>query len=349
MRNIDDIYNEMVSDYESRCSVVLRDGGDMSLRMRAFAAQVFALESQLEFSRRQAFPQTAQGEYLDLHAGIRGLERGGAVKAVGIIRFFVSEALSEDVSVPEGTVCTDAAGTEFITTEPGIIQAGELSCDVAAAAMSGGESGNAPAKAVCFMPFAPVGVSSCQNPAPFSGGSGGEDDESLRARILDSYRSLPNGANIAYYEAQALAVPGVFAVQVLPKRRGAGTGDVVVAADGGTPESGVVEEVGLRLSSQREICVDIEVSAPQLSPTDVSVQIEAEDFAGAKAAVEAALDAMFTGAMLGRPVLLAELGSVIFSAAGVTNYKLSAPAADIAAADGVLPTLGTLTITEMGA
>ena len=58
---------------------------------------------------------------------------------MGIIRFFVSEALSEDVSVPEGTVCTDAAGTEFITTEPGIIQAGELSCDVAAAAMSGGE------------------------------------------------------------------------------------------------------------------------------------------------------------------------------------------------------------------
>ena len=73
MRSIDDIYNEMASDYESRCSVVLRDGGDMSLRMRAFAAQVFALESQLEFSRRQAFPQTAQGEYLDLHAGIRGL------------------------------------------------------------------------------------------------------------------------------------------------------------------------------------------------------------------------------------------------------------------------------------
>jgi uncharacterized phage protein gp47/JayE len=349
MRTIDEIYAEMAKEYESRCSLVLRPGGDMSLRFYAFAAQVLALENQLEFSRRQAFPQTAQGEYLDLHAGIRGLERGGATKAMGTLRFFVDEAHDSDVEIEAGVICTDAAGTEFAVTEAGAISAGELYCDLPAEAVSGGESGNAPALAICYMPFPPVGVTSCQNPEPFTGGSAGEDDESLRARILDSYSSLPNGANIAYYEAQALAVPGVYAVQVLPKRRGVGTVDVVVAAEGGAPDGDTVSEVELRLQSQREICVDIEVSAPQLSQTNVTVQIESEDFASSKEAAEAALREMFNGAMLGRPVLLAEIGRALFSAEGVTNYHITAPTADIAAQDGVLPTLGTLTITEMGA
>jgi hypothetical protein len=45
-------------------------------------------------------------------------------------------------------------------------------------------------------------------------------------------------------------------------------------------------------------------------------------------------------------VLLAELTSRIFAAEGVLNCRITAPAADVAAADGVLPVLGTLTFTE---
>ena len=68
-----------------------------------------------------------------------------------------------------------------------------------------------------------------------------------------------------------------------------------------------------------------------------------------KARAELAISTLFTGRMLGRPVLLAELGSRLYALEGVENYRFSAPAADLAADNTVLPVLGTLTVTELEA
>ena len=43
------------------------------------------------------------------------------------------------------------------------------------------------------------------------------------------------------------------------------------------------------------------------------------------------------------------LGDLLYHVEGVENYRLLAPAADLAAEDGTLPMLGTVTITEMEA
>jgi uncharacterized phage protein gp47/JayE len=67
MRTIDEIYSEMAADYESESGLILHDGGDMSLRLHAVAAQVCAWKTGLNHLR-QAFPKTAEGEYLDRHA-----------------------------------------------------------------------------------------------------------------------------------------------------------------------------------------------------------------------------------------------------------------------------------------
>ena len=69
----------------------------------------------------------------------------------------------------------------------------------------------------------------------------------------------------------------------------------------------------------------------------------------AKTAVQTALTDWFSGVLLGKSVLLAELNSLIFRTAGVKNCRITLPEADLAAAEGVLPVLGTLTFTEMGA
>lgn len=347
MRSIDEIYAALAADYESAGSLVLREGGDMSLRLYAVASQIFALENQLAFSRRQAFPQTAEGEYLDRHASVRGLERSGGSCASGVLRFFVESAAQTDIPVDAGVICTDARGTSFVTVENGVIKAGELYCDLACKAKEPGAEGNMPAGAVCYMPLPPVGVSGCQNPAPITGGSAGESDESLRERILASYSSLPNGANIAYYEEQAKSVEGVGAVQVLPRHRGVGTVDVVIAAPDGVPAQKTVEAVSDLLEQQREICVDIQVRAPETSPVNLTVQLASADFESAKTAVENALGAYFDGTLLGKNVLLAKLNSVIFAAPGVDNCRITEPAADIPGGEGVLPVLGTLEIAEM--
>ena len=68
-----------------------------------------------------------------------------------------------------------------------------------------------------------------------------------------------------------------------------------------------------------------------------------------KAAAEKTLTTFITGRLLGKAVRLAELGSRLYALEGVENYRFTAPAADVAADDTVLPVLGALTVTEMEA
>ena len=73
------------------------------------------------------------------------------------------------------------------------------------------------------------------------------------------------------------------------------------------------------------------------------------EFQTVKAEVESALTNFFSGKLLGQPILLAELGNRIYQVNGVENYRFAAPTADVAGDSKVLPVLGPLTVTEMGA
>ena len=106
------------------------------------------------------------------------------------------------------------------------------------------------------------------------------------------------------------------------------------------------------LQERREIAVDVQVKAPAAVEMDVSAELavrEGTDFSAVKAAAEQALASFFSGRRLGGPVLLAELGDLLYHVEGVENYRLLAPAADLAAEDGTLPMLGRVTVTEMEA
>ena len=349
MKTTNEIYEEMKTAFQTGSGLTLTDGGDMALRLYAAASQLYTLWVQVDFVNRQAFPQTAEGEYLDYHAQMRGLTRTAAVKADGTLRFGVNAPLDAELVVPAGTACLTAAEAEFVTAADGTIPAGSLYCDVPAVASAAGYSGNVPPESVVTMELAPTGVSYCRNPAAFTGGADAETDAALRERVLASYRRLPNGANAAYYESSALDTNGVAAVKVLPRNRGIGTVDIIIASATGIPSEALVSAVQTKLASQREICVDIAVSAPQTLPVDVTASVTAKaGYSGAAvaAAVKSALEAYFTGERLGESVLLVKLGSIIYAAEGVENYSITSPAADIAVPASQLPVAGTVTVTE---
>lgn len=266
-----------------------------------------------------------------------------------MLRFETGEASSQSVSIPVGTVCLNSGGTEFLTTKEAVISAGESFCIVEAQARNPGIAGNAAAGTVCFMALAPVGVARCFNPEGFSGGLEVEEDEGLRERILKSYESLPNGSNAAYYESAVLDVPGVAAVLVKPRSRGAGTVDIIVADSGGIPSTEFLEGISAELNAQREICVDIDVLAPTELPVAVTAAIEIEEgfeWGLVQTAVETALGTYFDGRLLGKDILRAKLGSIIFNVPGVRNYALTQPANDILVESTQLPAAGTITITR---
>ena len=119
MRSIDEIYGEMTAIFEKETGIALAGDGDMAVRLYAVAAQIYALYIQADWVNRQCFPQSAEGEYLDKHAQLRGLERREAVAAEGTIRFQTDSAAQADLTIPAGTVCMTAGVIRFETTQPG--------------------------------------------------------------------------------------------------------------------------------------------------------------------------------------------------------------------------------------
>ncbi len=347
MKTVQQIYEEMRAAFAEKAGFIPSEGCDCAVRLYALAAQVQALSAQAEWVLDQSFPQTAQGAYLDSHARMRGLTRRAASKAVGTLRFVAKDSAALDCTIPVGTVCMTSGGVRFETTEASVLKAGEAWVDVAAQAVEAGAAGNAVALSVTLMSLPPVGIAQCSNPAAFTLGAEAEDDESLRSRILASYERLPNGANAAYYEREALRVPGIAAAKAVGRARGVGTVDVYAATAEGVPSEEQLAAITAALEEKREIAVDVCVLAPTLKTVNVSAALAAEDFEAAKANAERALRAFFTGEKLGKSVLTAELLSLIFAAEGVENCHLSAPGVDVAVGETELPVLGTLSITEM--
>ena len=352
MKSVDEIYQELLDAFAQRAGFVPENTCDLAVRLYAAAAQIQALNIQAEWVLDQSFPQTARGMYLDRHAAMRGLSRLPASKAAGTLRFSVDSPPALSVGIPAGTVCMTADERRFQTTGGVTLEVGKTYVDAPAEALEAGSGGNAVAGAVRFLTACPVAVTACVNPAAFSGGSDAEDDETLRERILESYRRLPNGANAAWYEQTAMSHDGVAAARAVGRARGIGTVDVYIAGESGLPGAALLEEVREDLRERREIAVDVEVKAPATVPVNVSAASavrEGADFGEVKAQAELAVSNLFTGRMLGRPVLLAELGNRLYGLEGVENYRFSAPAEDLAADGTVLPVLGTLTVTELEA
>ena len=347
MRTIDELYQEMLACFGEQTGLEPREGCDLSARLYALAAQVYSLSVQADWVVRQAFPQTAEGKYLDQHAQLRGLERKPAVAAEGSVRFTAGEVSDMPREIPRGTVCMTAGLIRFETTEPAVIPAYEQAAAVPVRALEAGSLGNVSAKAIVSMAVAPFGVSSCTNPEPCAGGADGETDEELRGRVLETFKRLPNGANAAFYQQGALSFDQVAAATVIPRARGRGTVDVIPATLAGEPGQELLDEMKAYFDQRREIAVDLLVKAPELVNVDVTIQVELEEGRSEEEVLEQVREAIrgwFTGRLLGQRILRARLGEIVYHCEGVANYSVAAPAEDVPVEVYELPVLGELNV-----
>lgn len=350
MKEWTEIYEQMRGTFAQRAGFVPSEGCDSAVRLYALAAELQSLLMQADWVLDQSFPQTAQGTYLDYHAETRGITRGAAEKAAGVIRFAAADKVTAACPIEKGTVCMTAEGVRFETTEDAAIAVGSQWADVPAQAVEAGAGGNVIAGTVTLLSAMPVGVVQCTNPAAFSGGCDAESDEALRRRVLASYQRLPNGANAAYYEQEAMCYPGVAAAKAMGRARGIGTVNVVIATHAGVPDAALLAAVETDLQKKREIAVDVKVLAPAVETVAVTAALKAAPgytFAEAKAGAQSALEALFTGGLLGKSVTTARLLTLLCGVEGVENVHLTAPAADVAVGSTELPMLGTVTISEL--
>ena len=130
MKSVEEIYREMLDCFAQRTGMRPAEGCDLAARLYAVAVQVYSLYVQAEWLGRQVLPQTAEGEFLDRHAQLRGIARKEAAPAEGVIRFAAGETADTARVIPVGTVCMTAGRVRFETTEEGAIPPGELTAEV---------------------------------------------------------------------------------------------------------------------------------------------------------------------------------------------------------------------------
>lgn len=192
-----EILDRMKAAFYEQCGENVDLMGDIGARFQAVASELLSVYCYGDFVLKQAFPQTASGQYLDYHAALRDMQRKSPSKASGELLFSVSEPSEEDIEIPEGTICSSSIYPyiQFETIENGAIKAGELSAAVTANAIETGSAYNAKEGTVTVMVNPPLGVAAVTNTNEFTGGCNDESDEALRKRILSSYSVPPTGVS----------------------------------------------------------------------------------------------------------------------------------------------------------
>lgn len=345
-------YEAMRASYQGSTGFDPQDASDVGIRMQALAWELHKLGAQMERICADAFPQTAAGRALELHARARGLDRTPAACAAGLLRF-VRATPGGQVEIPAGTLCTNRAGDlRFVTTQAGAIAPGETAAELPAAAQTPGPEGNVARGAVCALIAGVPGVAAVTNPTPFSGGRPGEDDTALRARLLAEMACPPDAANAAYYRNIALGDAGVRSVGLLPRLRGPGTLDVVVACRPDRDADEVVPRLQAAVEEAREVGTDVLVRAAR--PLEVAVAANilpapGRDAGAVTQSCAAALGDYLDRLEVGAPLLRNRLTGILLGIDGVENFRLLVPDTDILPAGDQCVVPGEITVGRVAA
>ena len=316
----------MQESYSSYAGFMPQENADVMMRLKVLAGEIYKEHVYADYILRQMFPTTAVGEYLDRHAAQRGLTRKPAVKAQGRVQFFASSEEHDAILIPAGTVvCTNRTMHRYTTDSDVTLPSGQSFVIVPVTAVQTGAAYNALGGNVTVLVTPVAGIGRIYNSSLVVGGADAETDDELRARIIESYVTISNGANAAYYKRLAMSVSGVESVSVVGCARGAGTVNVyVLGANGDEVTAAQLAQVQALLTEARELNVDVLACHPEEVEASLYIRLEVEpgyDFNAVSAQVRTDVTAFINSLGVGRDLLLSEVGEVVYHTKGVRDYK----------------------------
>lgn len=349
MQTYDEILKRMTDKYTELSGITPDEVSDIGIRLRVLAGEVYSSVVNAQWLKRQMFVTTAEGEYLDMHASERGVSRREATPSYGKVTFSVNEALTENISIPKGTVvATFASLLRFETLSDAVLTAGSLSVTVAAKSIGAGRGYNVLKDQITVMVTPPAGIDFVTNTLAFSGGCDIESDESLRKRVEKSLKFPANSTNCAYYEAMAESVDGVSSAAVVPKARGVGTVDVFIASDGSVASDETLDAVQNLLSSAREVNVDVLVKKAQPSRVDVYLEVsilEGYGFDDVKDRITSKITDFIADCGVGSEVPMCMISELVYHTEGVRKFSFVPQLnSDYTADKSVFPVAGTISV-----
>ncbi|CAB3764081.1 baseplate J/gp47 family protein [Paraburkholderia humisilvae] len=322
---------------------------DNYVRASSVGSAVEGLYQHQLWIAKQIFPDTADTDFLILHARLRSMGLKAAVVSGGSV--LVTGAVNAPVT--SGLAAKYQDGTAYVTTGGGVID-GTGQLVVPAQAIVAGVAGNREEGDVLTLTVPPLNVNANVTVVAMEGGTEIETPESLLARLLQRIRRPPAGGNKYDYWQWAMEVAGVAAAYVYPLRRGLGTVDVVIAASAGLPSDDVVKATQAHIDDQRPVTAKGSlVIKPTTKTYDVvaAVKLDGVELATAQAAVDEAMAAYDAALSPGDTAILTRIGAVISDTPGIADYMLTEPAGNVVPVVDATAVewcrLGSVTLTVM--
>lgn len=314
---------------------------DAQVLARTLGGAAYGLYGYLDWIAEQILPDKADESTLERIAALRlNQPRKSAQAASGSVSFTASAGAVLDVD----TLLQSSDGRTYKVTAAGATSNGLNSTTIAA--LEAGSLGNAEAgmTLIPVQPIAGIVGNSFTVLAPgLNGGVARESLESLRSRVISSYRIIPHGGSAQDYETWALECPGVTRAWCLGSYLGPGTVGLFIMRDNDpepVPTAAQLAEVQAYIEPLRPVTAELHVLAPVQVPVTYRLSLT-PDTTAVRTTVEAQLrDLHNREAGLGDTLLLTHIAEAISSATGENDHKLLSPIADVAAANNQLLTFG---------
>lgn len=354
-----------LSDLVQRVEGDIKSGlGVVTLLRRSFLkvfARVLAGLSHMFFGflawvERQAFPDTAEGEYLLRWGSIWDVTPLEATFA----EFICDVTGTAGVIIPAGRTYRRVDGAEYTTTaEVTLTGSGDTIQLVAVA--SGVSSRVNPGDVLTIVsPIAGLNTQATVS-SIITVAEDPESEASHRERLIDRIQNPPSGGAPNDYIQWARAVPGVTRAWVGPQALGPGTVVVYFVTDNEdpiTPSAPKIQEVEDYIEERRPVTANVSVVAPALLELDLTIAIKPNTAEVREAIEEELKDMVFRDAALSGAykspgefhdgkILLSRISEAVSIAIGEEDHEIidvngGAPA-DVEPATGELIVLGTIT------
>lgn len=313
---------------------------DSEVLARVLGAAAYGRYGHQQYIADQILPDTADEETL-LRMAYARLKRGRleAVKASGPATFTGGASALLDAGAllqRDDKVLFRVRASVKLTAAVG---------SVVLEALEAGELGNTPAGTQLRLVSPVLGVNEVFTvTAPgITGGTEQESIETLRGRVIRSYRVIPHGGNKSDYETWALEVAGVTRAWVVRQWLGPGTVAVFFVRDGDVnliPNAEAIATVAAYIEQERPVTAEVYVLAPAEKLVAYRLSVT-PDSSAVRRAVEAALiDLHNRESELGGVLLATHISEAISAATGEVDHKVLAPLGNVSAARNELLTYG---------
>ena len=334
-------------DLETAIPGVRAGGGTVAQTLADAAAGMGrGLFLQQQTAAQDLFPDTAKGEILERWAGIWGIRRTAATKALGGAVFKGTAGLS----IPKNLELQSTSGQRYRTSQSGVLSA-QGTATITAQAVQGGVKGNASAGALLTLASTVIGVSPTAKVVQggLVGGAAQELDDALRTRVLGRIRAQERIGTKGDYHAWTLAVGGVDRAWVFPLYGGeAGVVAVfiTVPAVAGNPQASAakITQVKAALAALHPASTVLRVFTPTLLPVAVRATITPFTQATQNAVRTELTTAFHSAPSPGKALPLSTISTAFSRVGGLVSWTLTQPRAATQPAAGVLPVLGELTL-----